>query len=54
MEPCLTFLSDEELKRLHTNALDILENVGIRYESRVCLELIAAEGQKVDFDSGIA
>ncbi len=27
MEPCLTFLSDEELKRLHTNALDILENV---------------------------
>ena len=54
MQPRLTFLSDEELKRLHTNALDILENVGIRYESRVCLERLEAEGQKVDFDSGIA
>lgn len=54
MQPCLTCLSDEELKKLHANALDIIENVGIEYESRRYLELLEAEGQKADFESGIA
>ncbi len=54
MRPITTILSDEEIRRLHAGALDLLESVGIRYESRRCLELLEAEGQKVDFDSGIA
>ncbi len=54
MVPKVTILSDEEVGLLHARALDVLEHVGIKYESRRCLELLQAEGQKVDFDSGIA
>jgi trimethylamine--corrinoid protein Co-methyltransferase len=54
MQPRLTILSDEEIRKLHERALEILERVGIKYESRLCLELLEAEGQKVDFDTGMA
>ncbi len=54
MVPQVTILSDDEARLMHTGALDVLEKVGIRYESRRCLELLEAEGQKVDYDAGIA
>ena len=54
MVPVVTILSDEEVRRLHTRALEILERVGIRYESRRCLDILEAAGQKVDRDEGIA
>ncbi|HXH28747.1 MAG TPA: trimethylamine methyltransferase family protein [Candidatus Polarisedimenticolia bacterium] len=54
MGPEVRILSDEEVQRLHTRALDVLRKVGIKYESRRCLELLEAEGQKVDYDSGLA
>ena len=54
MIPEVRILSDEEVQTLHRGALNVLEKVGIRYESRRCLELLEAEGQKVDYDSGIA
>ena len=54
MIPQVTILSDDEERLLYTRALDVLQKVGIKYESRRCLELLAANGQKVDYDSGIA
>lgn len=54
MVPEVRILSDDEVRLLHTRALDVLEKVGIRYESRRCLDLLAEAGQKVDHDSGVA
>src|SRR5262245_18351620 len=54
MLPITRILSDEEVTRLHTRALEVLERVGIRYESRRCLDILEAAGQKVDHDEGIA
>jgi trimethylamine--corrinoid protein Co-methyltransferase len=54
MNPEVRILSDEEVHLLHARALDMLEKVGIKYESRRCLELLEAEGQRVDFDRGVA
>jgi len=54
MIPVVNILSDDEVRLLHTKALDVLENVGIRYESRRCLEILEAAGQKVDHETGIA
>ena len=54
MVPEVRILSDEEVRTLHTNALDILEKVGIKYESHGALRLLEEHGQKVDYDSGIA
>ncbi|HBL17090.1 MAG TPA: hypothetical protein DD417_10175 [Elusimicrobia bacterium] len=54
MVPEVRILSDEEIRTLHGAALDVLAKVGIRYGSRRCLELLEAEGQKVDYGSGIA
>jgi len=54
MVPTVRILSDDEVRLMHTRALDVLRKVGIRYESRRCLELLEAEGQRVDYDSGIA
>src|SRR5580765_8550985 len=54
MVPVVTILSEEELQRLHTRALEILERVGIRYESKRCLDILEAAGQRVDHAEGIA
>jgi trimethylamine--corrinoid protein Co-methyltransferase len=54
MVPQVNILSDEEVQRLHTRALDILANVGIRYESKRCLDILEAAGQRVDHTAGIA
>jgi trimethylamine--corrinoid protein Co-methyltransferase len=54
MVPQVTILSDDEERLLYTRALDVLQKVGIKYESRRCLELLEAHGQRVDFESGIA
>jgi len=54
MIPQVRILSDEEVQKMHTRALDVLEKVGIKYESPRALQLLEAEGQKVDYASGIA
>jgi trimethylamine--corrinoid protein Co-methyltransferase len=54
MIPETRILSDDEIRLLHTRALDVLAKVGIRYESPRCLKILEAAGQKVDHDSGIA
>jgi trimethylamine--corrinoid protein Co-methyltransferase len=54
MRPEVRILSDDEVRLMHQRALDILEKVGIRYESRKVLRVLEEAGQKVDYDSGIA
>jgi trimethylamine--corrinoid protein Co-methyltransferase len=54
MHPEVRILSDEETRLLHTRALDVLEKVGIKYESPRALRLLEEHGQKVDYDSGVA
>jgi len=54
MVPEVRILSDDEVRLMHTRALDVLAKVGIRYESPRCLKILEAAGQKVDYDSGVA
>ncbi len=54
MIPQVKILSDEEVQLLHTRALDVLEKVGIKYESPAVLRLLEEHGQRVDYDKGIA
>jgi trimethylamine--corrinoid protein Co-methyltransferase len=54
MVPEVRILSDDEVRLMHTRALDVLAKVGIRYESPRCLKVLEAAGQKVDYDSGVA
>jgi trimethylamine--corrinoid protein Co-methyltransferase len=50
---CLPFHSDEELERLRTATLWVLENVGVRFPSRPALELLAANGAHVESASQV-
>jgi trimethylamine--corrinoid protein Co-methyltransferase len=54
MVPEVRILSDEEVQKFHTRALDVLEKVGIKYESPRALDLLEAAGQKIDRERGIA
>ena len=54
MIPKVSILSDEEIRKLHTRALDVLEKVGVKYESHRCLDVLEGAGHKVDYDSGMA
>ena len=45
MVPEVRILSDEEVRLLHTRALDILGKVGIKYESTKALNLLADHGR---------
>src|SRR5437867_12383073 len=54
MVPEVRILSEDEVRLLHTRALDILEKVGIKYESKRALDLLAEHGQRVDHDKGLA
>lgn len=44
----LFILSPEDVQRIHTATLDIIENVGVRFPSRRALEIWQAHGAKVD------
>jgi len=54
MVPDVRILSDDEVRRLHTRALEILERVGIRYESPRALDVLAEAGQEIDREAGVA
>ena len=54
MVPEVRILSDDEVRLMHTRALDILAKVGIKYESKRALDLLAEHGQRVDHDKGLA
>ena len=50
MKPRITLMSREEIERLHGRALDVLEKVGVKFNSPTALEILAAGGCSVDRD----
>ncbi len=49
----LNFLDDAQLNALREAALEILENVGVRFDSEKALEILAEHGASVDRESQI-
>ncbi|RPI77717.1 MAG: hypothetical protein EHM41_26580, partial [Chloroflexi bacterium] len=44
----LDILSSEEVQRIHTATLDVIEKVGVRFPSEKALEIWDAHGASVD------
>lgn len=44
----LDILSSEEVRRIHTATLDVIENAGVRFPSEKALEIWASHGAQVD------
>jgi len=49
----LEILTPEEVGRIHTATLDIIENVGVRFPSQKVLDIWSAHGAQVDRDTSI-
>jgi trimethylamine--corrinoid protein Co-methyltransferase len=49
----LEILTDEEIGRLHTATLDIIETVGVRFPSKRALDIWEAHGAQVDRNTSI-
>ena len=49
----LTIFSPEEIQRIHTATLDVIENTGVRFPSRKALEIWESHGAGVDWESQI-
>jgi trimethylamine--corrinoid protein Co-methyltransferase len=49
----LSILSAEDVRRIHTATLDIIENVGVRFPSPRALEIWEAHGARVDHQTAI-
>lgn len=50
----LNLLTDEDVRRLHTATLDVIESVGVRFPSARALEILAAHGAAVDTATQVA
>jgi trimethylamine---corrinoid protein Co-methyltransferase len=49
----LNILTPEEVQRIHTATLDVIENVGVRFPSKKALDIWEAHGAKVDRQTSI-
>ncbi len=49
----LDILSPEEIQRIHTATLDVIEKVGVRFPSRRALDIWEAHGAQVNRDSSV-
>jgi len=50
----LKILSDEDVRRIHSATLDVIENVGVRFPSHKALDIWEAHGAQVDRQTMIA
>jgi len=50
----LNILSELDVKQIHTTTLDVIESVGIKFPSHKALDILAANGAKVDREKMIA
>ena len=50
----LEILSAEDVRRIHTATLDVIESVGVRFPSKQALDLLEAHGAQVDRNTQIA
>ncbi len=48
--PYLNLLADEDIHRIHSESLFLLENVGMKIQSKEALNLLEAAGASVDYD----
>ena len=49
----LTILDEQDVRRIHTATLGVIESVGIRFPSRKALDILEAHGAQVDRDTQI-
>ena len=54
MKARLTWFSDDEMARIHEASLKVLANVGVRADSKKALDILKANGAKVNYDTKIA
>jgi trimethylamine--corrinoid protein Co-methyltransferase len=52
--PKVSMLSPEEVRLIHESSLEILEHTGVLYENKTALDVLEANGQKVDRERGVA
>jgi trimethylamine--corrinoid protein Co-methyltransferase len=50
----ISLLSEEEKKLIHTKSLDILENIGVKYQSESALDLLAEAGCQINIQEKAA
>lgn len=53
MKPVLTFLTDDEVKKVHETALDILETTGFQMPSEKAMDYMESFGATVDRDTHV-
>jgi trimethylamine--corrinoid protein Co-methyltransferase len=50
----IKILTDSQVEHIHTAALNILDDIGFKYESKRALKLLEEHGCKIDYDTMIA
>ena len=53
-QPRLRLLSEGDIKLIHEKALYILENTGVKFESKEALDILKEKGAIVDYDKKVA
>ena len=53
-QPRLRLLSEGDIKLIHEKALYILENTGVKFESKEALDILKEKGAVVDYDKKVA
>ncbi|HXH28057.1 MAG TPA: trimethylamine methyltransferase family protein [Candidatus Polarisedimenticolia bacterium] len=54
VRPKVTMLTEKEVKLIHEASLEILEKTGVLYDNKQALDILEANGQKIDRDRGVA
>ncbi|MEJ5202207.1 MAG: trimethylamine methyltransferase family protein, partial [Anaerolineales bacterium] len=50
----VSVLSEDEIRRIHTATMDVLETIGVRFPSEKALNILEAHGAQVDRETMIA
>ena len=54
VRPKVSMLSEKDVQLVHESSLEILEKIGVLYENKQALDIMEANGQRVDRDKGVA
>jgi trimethylamine--corrinoid protein Co-methyltransferase len=50
----LNILSDDDVRKIHTATLDVIEHTGVRFPSKIALKILAEHGAEVDTEKMVA
>ncbi len=53
-KPRISFLSQDEIELIHNASLEVLENTGVKVESKKALDILKEAGAKVDYEKNHA